>query len=207
MSAAGPRPAWNARTNPIPDANDRRRCLSELTEADIETWRDLRREKIADFLKSNAEFWHVGREAGAKEASTLPPRLDAKVLQSALGTYDGTMKYTIREMPGTAVYRFRLSLNSADASRENTLTTKGGRAGAQGSMASNFKWEFLGTEGRDVNVVWPNSFGNEQPYVTNFAFRLRGGMDIGGKDSAPLMGLTPDLKWAEIGTMEVRRTR
>ncbi|RZA08322.1 MAG: hypothetical protein EOP11_05155 [Proteobacteria bacterium] len=207
MSAAGPKPSWNARTNPLPDASDRRRLLGELTEADIETWRVLRREKIAEFLKTNGEFWHVGREPGEKESGAVPPRLDAKVVQSALGTYECTMKYNIREMPGTAVYRFRLGLNSADGSRDNSLTMKGGRAGAQGSMASTFKWEYLGTEGRDVNVVWYNSFGNEHPYVTNFAFRLRGGMDIGGKETTPLMGLSPDLKWAEIGTMEIRRAK
>ena len=113
----------------------------------------------------------------------------------------------LREMPGPSSYRLSLSLNSADGSRENKISMQGGGANMSGSSSAGFKFSELGSDGRDLNVVWNNFNGDERRYASTFAFKLRSKMNVGEKEIVPLVGLSADLKWQEIGTVELRRVK
>jgi hypothetical protein len=203
MSNPGPRPTWKARIESMSDATDRRQLLSELSEKDIEQWRVIQRDRAKDFLKTASEYWRAGLDGN----KVTPGRNDLSVLKAALGTYEGIMRYDLREGGKGGAYKFRLALNDAEGRTKNSLTMESVESPGSSSMKAEFFYEFLGAEGREVNVVWENFNGNEAAFLTHFAFRLRSGMVVGEKETVRLMGLSPDRKWTEIGNMELKRAK
>ncbi|HEY8278343.1 MAG TPA: hypothetical protein VIH99_01885 [Bdellovibrionota bacterium] len=183
---------------------EKKRILEDLTEEDIETWRKLRSDKIRDFLTSNQEYWHAGYDADKQKQ---PGRLDLNILKASLGKYECKFSYEIRELKKKSTYKLTLDLNGAEAGAKNSIRMEGGSAGSTNSMNTDFTWQYLGSDGRDLNVVVYNSMMDEAAYASNFAFKLKGGMAIGEKFSTRFMALDQNLHWNELGTAEIQKVR
>ncbi len=180
---------------------EKQKVLNELTEEDISAWRTAQSQKVSEFLKNNSEFWAVGRDL---QNPMNPGRNDLSVLQDAMGIYSGIMKYEIRELNRSDLYNLSLALTSFKEKGENKISMKSNDGGTQ---SADFTYEYLGTEGREVNIVWWNANGNQSPYASTFAFKLKAGMTVGEKLSTRLMGLDRNLQWHEIGMVEVTKSR
>ncbi len=176
----------------------KRRMLEELTQEDISLWTSLQKEKENQFLKNESEYWRVGK---LDDTFALPERFDPAVLYEALGQYSGQMTYEVRELNSHQTFTLSLLLMDPEKSGTSRLAMKS----PKDSMNAEFSYEYIGTDGQEIQLVWSNSITPELPFVSTYAIRFRSGMKVGEKVTVPVMGLDKNFQWKAIGSIELAK--